>query len=87
MRLPRHLVVIVYTVIFVLSKLVSSFLSKPFDVALGIFLKIFKETFSILLHYSENFYIKMIFRCGYRISIRGYVHPLVRWSVGPLVGW
>ena len=26
-----------------------------------------------------------IFRCGYRISIRGYVRPSVRWSVGPLV--
>ena len=35
----------------------------------------------------------MLFRCGYRISIRGFVRPsvgllvgpLVRWSVGPLV--
>ena len=26
------------------------------------------------------------FRCGYRISIRGYVRPLVRLSVGPSVG-
>ena len=28
---------------------------------------------------------KPIFRCGYRISLRGYVRPLVRWSVGRLV--
>ena len=30
----------------------------------------------------------MLFRYGYRISIEGYVHPLVGWSIGWLVvGW
>ena len=28
-----------------------------------------------------------LFRCSYRISIRGYVRPSVRWSVGPSVRW
>ena len=29
---------------------------------------------------------RSIFRCGYRISIRGFVRLSVRWSIGPSVG-
>ena len=39
----------------------------------------------------SSHFATIFFRCGYRISIRGYVRPsvgpLVRWSVGPLVRW